>query len=148
MELNNTIHIIKFGDTEFLNIYYCLNNGAAFSKLSGQTILLIVLTSIIILGLLVLMVTKRIKRPIYMLAVSLIIAGGIGNLIDRVFNNGQVVDFIDFRIINFPVFNFADICAVCGAIILMIVVVVDEIREKKHKKTVDNAENNSDDTNN
>ena len=83
-----------------------------------------------------------------MLAVSLIIAGGIGNLIDRVFNNGQVVDFIDFRIINFPVFNFADICAVCGAIILMIVVVVDEIREKKHKKTVDNAENNSDDTNN
>ena len=73
MELNNTIHIIKVGDTEVLNIYYCLNNGAAFSKLSGQTILLIVITSIVILGLLFLMVTKRVKRPVYMAAISLII---------------------------------------------------------------------------
>lgn len=134
MELDNTIHIIKVGDTEVLNIYYCLNNGAAFSKLSGQTILLIVITSIVILGLLFLMVTKRVKRPIYMAAVSLIIGGGIGNLIDRIFNDGLVVDFIDFRLINFPIFNFADICAVCGAGLLMIMVIVDEVREKKKKK--------------
>lgn len=134
MELNNTIHIIKVGDTEVLNIYYCLNNGAAFSKLSGQTIFLIVITSIVILGLLFLMVTKRVKRPVNMAAVSLIIGGGIGNLIDRIFNDGLVVDFIDFRIINFPIFNFADICAVCGAGLLMIMVIVDEIRERKRKK--------------
>ncbi len=134
MELNNTIHIIKVGDTEVLNIYYCLNNGAAFSKLSGQTIFLIVITSIVILGLLFLMVTKRVKRPVNMAAVSLIIGGGIGNLIDRIFNNGLVVDFIDFRLINFPIFNFADICAVCGAGLLMIMVIVDEIRERKRKK--------------
>lgn len=139
LELNNTIHIIKVGDTEVLNIYYCLNNGAAFSKLSGQTILLIVITSIVILGLLFLMVTKRVKRPVYMAAVSLIIGGGIGNLIDRIFNNGLVIDFIDFRIINFPIFNFADICAVCGAGLLMIMVIVDEVREKKKKKTEEQA---------
>lgn len=134
MELNETINLIKFGDTEFLNFYYCLNNGAAFSKLSGQRILLIVMTSLVIAGLLYMMLSKRIKRPVYMAAVSLIIGGGIGNLIDRIFNDGLVIDFIDFRIINFPVFNFADICAVVGAGMLMIVVVVDEIREKKHKK--------------
>lgn len=139
LELNNTIHIIKVGDTEVLNIYYCLNNGAAFSKLSGQTILLIVITSIVILGLLFLMVTKRVKRPVYMAAVSLIIGGGIGNLIDRIFNNGLVIDFIDFRIINFPIFNFADICAVCGAGLLMVMVIVDEVREKKKKKTEEQA---------
>lgn len=45
-----------------------------------------------------------------------------------------MVDFIDFRIINFPIFNFADICAVCGAGLLMIMVIVDEIRERKRKK--------------
>lgn len=147
MELNNTIHIIKVGDTEVLNIYYCLNNGAAFSKLSGQTILLIVITSIVILGLLFLMVTKRVKRSVYMAAVSLIIGGGIGNLIDRIFNNGLVVDFIDFRLINFPIFNFADICAVCGAGLLMMMVVVDELRERKRKKqapeTVDSDDRKS-----
>ena len=139
MELNNTIHIIKVGDTEVLNIYYCLNNGAAFSKLSGQTIFLIVITSIVILGLLFLMVTKRVKRPVYMAAVSLIIGGGIGNLIDRIFNDGLVIDFIDFRLINFAIFNFADICAVCGAGLLMIMVIVDEVREKKKTKTEEQA---------
>lgn len=140
MKLNDTIHLIKIGDTEVLNFYYCLNNGAAFSKLSGQTILLIVITSLVILGLLFLMITKRVKRPVYMAAVSLIIGGGIGNLIDRIFNNGLVVDFIDVRIINFAIFNFADICAVCGAGMLMIVVIVDEIREKKRRKTAQNNE--------
>jgi len=134
MGLNDTIHLIKIGDTEVLNFYYCLNSGAAFSKLSGQTILLVVLTSIVIVGLLVLMIAKKVKRPIHMAAVSLIIGGGIGNLIDRIFNNGLVIDFIDVRIINFAIFNFADICAVCGAGMLMIVVIVDEIREKKRKK--------------
>lgn len=147
MELNETINLIKFGDTEFLNFYYCLNNGAAFSKFSGQRILLIVMTSLVIAGLLFLMLSKRIKRPVYMAAVSLIIGGGIGNLIDRIFNDGLVIDFIDFRIINFPVFNFADICAVVGAGMLMIVVVADEIREKKHKKkqseTTDSDEEHS-----
>ncbi len=141
MQLNDTIHLIKIGDTEVLNLYYCLNNGAAFSRLSGQTILLIVLTSIVIVGLLFLMITKRVKRPVYMAAISLIIGGGIGNLIDRIFNNGLVVDFIDVRIINFAIFNFADICAVCGAGLLMIVVIADEIREKKRKKSA-SAQNN------
>lgn len=147
MNLDETINLIKFGDTEILNFYYCLNNGAAFSKLSGQRILLIIMTSLVIAGLLFLMLSKRIKRPVYMAAVSLIIGGGIGNLIDRIFNDGLVIDFIDFRIINFPVFNFADICAVVGAGMLMIVVVVDEIREKKQKKkqaeTTDSDEEHS-----
>lgn len=145
MELDSAINVIKFGDTEFLNIYYCLNNGAAFSKFKGQTVLLIVVTSLIILVLLFLMITKKVKRPIHMAAVSLIIAGGIGNLIDRIFNDGLVVDFIDFKIINFPVFNVADICAVVGAGMLMVVVIVDEAREKKRKKAETAAD--SDDKN-
>lgn len=140
MRLNDTIHLIKIGDTEVLNLYYCLNNGAAFSKLSGQTNLLVVLTSVVIVGLLALMIAKKVKRPIYMAAVSLIIGGGIGNLIDRIFNGGFVIDFIDVRIINFAIFNFADICAVCGAGMLMIVVIVDEIREKKRKKAAQSGE--------
>lgn len=135
MELKDVIHIIKFGDTEVLNIYYCLNNGAAFSKLSGHRELLIVITSVILLGLLLLMITKKIKRPVHMASVGLIIGGGIGNLIDRIFNGGLVVDFIDFRLINFAIFNVADICAVCGAALLIITVVVDEIREIKNKRT-------------
>lgn len=48
---------------------------------------------------------------------SLLISGGIGNLIDRIFRL-HVIDFIYFKCINFPVFNFADICVVIGVIVI------------------------------
>lgn len=134
MEPSDTIHLIKIGDKEVLNLYYTLNNGAAFSRLSGKTLFLIVITSLVILWLLFLMIAKKVHRPVYLASISLILGGGIGNLVDRIFNNGLVVDFIDFRIINFPIFNFADICAVCGAGLLLLTVIADEIREHKRKK--------------
>ena len=59
---------------------------------------------------------------------ALILAGGVGNLIDRLIT-GSVVDFIDFRLINFAVFNVADICAVVGSIGLLVFVLYDEIKE-------------------
>ena len=145
MELKDTIHIIKFGDTEVLNIYYCLNNGAAFSKLQGHKWLLIIITSVVIIGLLYMMLFKKVKRPVYVAAVGLILGGGIGNLIDRIFNDGLVVDFIDFRLINFPIFNVADICAVCGAGLLMLAVIRDEIKSHKGKKAKFAAEDNDGD---
>lgn len=134
MEPSDTIRLIKIGDKEVLNLYYTLNNGAAFSRLSGKTMFLIIITSLVILWLLFLMVAKKVHRPVYLASISLILGGGIGNLIDRIFNNGLVVDFIDVRIINFPIFNFADICAVCGAGLLLVTVVFDEIREHKRKR--------------
>lgn len=135
MKLFDTISIIKAGDTEVLNIYYCLNSGAAFSSLSGQTTLLIVFTTVVIAVLLFMMITGRVRRPVYIAALGLVIGGGIGNLIDRIFNDGRVVDFIDFRIINFPVFNVADICAVCGAGLVLLALIIDEIRELRKKRT-------------
>ena len=138
MELNQTINLIKIGDTEVLNFYYCLNDGAAFSKFSGQRVFLIVLTSVIMAVFAFLLITKRIKQPVQIAASALILSGGVGNLIDRIFNNGLVIDFIDFRLINFPIFNVADICAVVGAGLLAMSVIVSEIRERKAKKAEEN----------
>ena len=135
MRVSDTVHLIKIGDKEILNFYYTLNNGAAFSKLSGHTFFLVVITSLVILWLLFLMISKKVHRPVYLASISLILGGGIGNLIDRIFNDGLVVDFIDVRIINFPIFNFADICAVCGAGLLFLTVIVDEIREIRRKRS-------------
>ena len=135
MKISDTVHLIKIGDKEILNFYYTLNSGAAFSKLSGKTVFLIIITSVVILGLLILVITKRVRRPVYLCSIALILGGGIGNLIDRIFNDGLVIDFIDVRIINFPIFNFADICAVCGAGLLLLTVIIDEIREIKRKRS-------------
>lgn len=144
MNLKDTINIISFGDINVLNIYYCLNNGAAFSKLSGHRVLLIVFTSVVIAALIVIMLAGKVKRHIHIAALGLIIGGGIGNLIDRIFNDGLVVDFIDFRLINFPVFNVADICAVCGAGLLILSIIADEIRAYKNKRSKPSEDSGSD----
>ncbi|MCH5325270.1 MAG: signal peptidase II [Eubacterium sp.] len=133
MHIHETFPIIAFGDTQVLNITYEQNTGAAFSILEGKQIFLIIVTGAILLGMLFLLLTKRIRRPTYVWCVALILAGGIGNLIDRL-ARGFVVDFIDFRIINFAVFNVADICAVIGSVGLLVFVVTDEIKDYRRKK--------------
>lgn len=134
MELNSTVHLIKSGETEVLNLYYCLNSGSAFSMMEGKTVFLIAVTSVVIAALIVGLLIKKIRRTPYIVAVSLIIGGGVGNLIDRIFNDGKVVDFIDVRIINFAIFNFADICAVVGGLLLCLFVIIDEVKESREKR--------------
>ena len=140
MELHESVHLIKFGETQVLNFSYYLNDGSAFSMFGGQTEMLICVTSLMMGALLCAMVMKQVRRTPYIIAFSLIIGGGVGNLIDRLFNEGLVVDFIDVRIINFAIFNFADICAVCGGIFLCLLVVLDEVRDAREKRAKKSAE--------
>ena len=145
MELHDSIFLIKFGDTQVLNLSYYLNDGSAFSMFEGQTAMLICVTSLMLGAMVCAMVLKHVRRPWYILSFSLVIGGGVGNLIDRIFNDGNVIDFIDVRIINFAIFNFADICAVCGGILLCVLVIIDEVRDVRKKKAEkasvdDNAE--------
>ncbi len=148
MQLNGPpVNLLKIGGKEVLNLYYCTNNGTAFSMLEGKTTFLIVITSAVILVLIAGLLLKKIKRPEFVVSVSLIIGGGVGNLIDRLFRNGSVIDFIDVRIINFAIFNFADICAVVGGILMCLFVIIDEVKESKEKKArkAGEAENDAQD---
>ncbi len=144
MTLHQPVPLIKIGEQQVLNFTYYLNDGAAFSMFGGKTEMLICITSIMIGALLCAMVMKQVKRLPYIVSFSLIVAGGVGNLIDRLFNDGRVVDFIDVRIINFAIFNFADICAVCGGLLLCVLVVVDEIAESRKKKQTDDKSEQTD----
>lgn len=104
-----TIPLIK----DVFHLTYVENYGAAFSILQNKTILLIIITTIALLLSAYLLIFKKITDKVLISGIALVISGGIGNLIDRV-SRGFVVDYLDFRLINFPVFNFADICVVCG----------------------------------
>ncbi len=101
------------------HITYVLNDGAAFSMLQGKTLFLIIITIAIILSALVYLFIKKPKDKLLLLSITLILSGAIGNLIDRV-TMGHVVDFLDFRLINFAVFNVADCYVTIGAILLCI----------------------------
>lgn len=99
-----------------LGYRYAENTGAAFSIFSGITSIIAVLTAILIVGVsLYLFLGKGIPVPARY-GLWLVVAGGLGNLYDRVFY-GYVVDFFDFLFVDFAIFNVADICVTCGAVL-------------------------------
>ena len=115
MYLGETIPLIK----DVFHITYVLNDGAAFSMLQGKTLFLIIFTALIIGAVLVYLFIKKPKDKLLLMSIALILSGAVGNLIDRIMT-GHVVDFLDFRLINFPVFNVADCYVTIGAVLLCI----------------------------
>lgn len=76
----------------------------------------------------------KLKHIMEKVAAVLVISGGIGNLIDRLFR-GYVVDLFQFDFIDFAIFNFADVCVTVGAGIWMIYMVHNEIRLYRNQKS-------------
>lgn len=108
----------------FFYLHHVRNTGSAFSFLADQSWGIYVLTGFsIIVGLAIfvlLILTSANGYKFMSFALTLLVAGAFGNLIDRI-RLGYVVDFLrfDFGSWTFPIFNFADICAVCGTIIII-----------------------------
>ena len=113
------------------------NYGAAWSSFSGQRFLLLGVTAVIIGAVLFVLVRRIVRHPLGVAACCLIVSGGIGNLIDR-FRVGYVVDMFHFEFWpSYPVFNVADICVVCGAILgAVYYVFLYEKYDAKKKETV------------
>ena len=106
-----------------VELRYVLNDGMAFSMLAGKQGILLGVTSLMLIGVLVWLV--RGDMPLLeRLSWTLVLGGGIGNLIDRVLN-GVVVDYINVLFMHFAVFNFADICVCCGVGLLILSILLD-----------------------
>lgn len=101
------------------HLTYVVNEGAAFGVLEGRTALLRSLSLLASLGLIVFAMVSRLTRW-EQVGFGLILAGALGNGIDRFLNDGSVVDFFHFILINFPVFNFADIFINIGLVTILI----------------------------
>ena len=103
-----------------LQLTYVENRGAAFGIFQGRVGLLSLVTLAVLIALAVFLVRGSVRHPAGRWSFCLILAGGFGNLIDRVFR-GFVVDYLDVSpLFSFPVFNFADCCVVCGSILLVL----------------------------
>jgi len=113
----------EVGDTlplwqNVFHLTYVINTGAAFSFFSGQVDMLRWI-SLIVSFILVVFVWRSPKMSLLeQLGYGFILAGAVGNGIDR-FLFGYVVDFFDFRLINFPVFNIADVAINIGVVLLL-----------------------------
>ena len=145
MELYESIPVIP----GVFNFTYIQNDGAAFGMLDDQRWIFLVLSTVAIVGILGFLFWKKPQDKLFLSAMTLIVSGGIGNMIDRV-ALGYVIDFIDFC--AFPnlwkwVFNVADSFVCIGAGIMILWLILDMIKDYKKEKAAANVgeENANDD---
>ena len=98
-----------------LDLTYVQNTGAAFSLFNQHTWILTLISLVMSVILAVALVKKFFRHPLGRVCLSLLLAGAVGNLIDRALQ-GYVVDMFNVLFMNFAVFNVADICVVVGGI--------------------------------
>ncbi len=99
---------------------YTENTGAAWNMFAGQRWLLVGVTAVMLIGMLIVLLSGRFRaHKMAMAGGVLVVAGGLGNLIDRMWR-GYVVDFLKTEFIDFPIFNGADCFVVIGALLLFV----------------------------
>ena len=113
-----------------LSFTYVEYNGVAFGSFAGNRWIFVVLTTALIAAILIYMFKKKPKSKLFYASVALVVGGGIGNLIDRIFY-GYVIDYISLSFFP-PVCNFADFCITVGTVLLMVYVLfISEVGKKE-----------------
>ncbi len=130
-EIGGTAEFLK----GFIDIIYINNKGGAWGILNGYTWALLSITAIVMVVCFTLLLKLGNKNKILFWAITLVLFGGIGNMIDRIFREGNVVDFLHFEFWpTFPIFNVADCAVVVGAGLLIYYFIYDSIKDAKEKK--------------
>lgn len=132
----------------FIDITYIHNDGGAWGMLGGYTWLLISVTIVVMLVCIALLLKYGARDKLMFWAIVLVLSGGIGNMIDRIFRDGNVIDFLHFEFWpTFPVFNVADCAIVVGAGLLILYFFKGIIEEEKQKRKADVVEVSQEDGN-
>lgn len=134
----SSIPVIK----DVFHLTYCQNTGVAFGMFKDSLWLVVILTVFAVGALIYLIYSNYFPTKMSKMAVAFILGGAIGNFIDRL-RLGFVVDLFDFRLINFPVFNVADIAITCGVLLLIIYLLTtkDDIEKVMEQNAVDQSVN-------
>ncbi len=111
----------------FVEIVYAENYGGMMGTFSNMAKVLGVIALIVIVVGFVLLMIKKIRFGFVYICITMILSGGIGNIIDR-FRLGYVIDYINVLFVNFYVFNFADSLVTVGAILLIIYEIYELIK--------------------
>lgn len=140
--LGESRDFLSVGNVDLFDLTYVRNNGAIFGSMSGQRWFLIGFTGLVIIGFIIFFFFAVKRSKWLATAVALFVAGGIGNLIDRI-RLGYVIDMFDFQLFDFAVFNIADICVTCAFVMLIVYVIFIEPKIAKNApKTEKKAEDN------
>lgn len=125
----------------FINLTHVENEGASFGMLSEHRWVFMLFSSIAIIGIIFFLIKQYRRHRFMTVSLALILGGGIGNMIDRVFR-GAVVDFFEFTFVRFAIFNVADMFITFGAVLLGIYIVFYEKKVEESGKAKEGNENN------
>ncbi|WP_019007668.1 signal peptidase II [Cohnella laeviribosi] len=126
MDMEETIPLIP-------NVFHLTshrNRGAAFGILQNQRVFFIVVTIIIVIGIIVYLRKVYREQKFLSFGLSFVLGGALGNFVDRAIK-GEVVDMLDFRLIDYPIFNLADCFIVTGVAIIILHTFLEARIEKK-----------------
>lgn len=116
---------------------YLENTGAAFGILQGHAFTLGLVSIVILAAITLMILSKKISDRLQIWSLALILAGGVGNLIDRL-RLGFVIDYLDFSALGgFPIFNLADIFVVIGTGMLMVHIIFIDGKKTQAKSSED-----------
>lgn len=116
----------------FIEVRYVRNYGGMMGTFEGMGRILGAATVLILAAGIILIILKKIRLGVPYVCITMIIAGGIGNLIDRI-RLGYVIDFINVLFVDFYVFNFADCLVTVGAFLLIFYEIYSLIKDSKKK---------------
>lgn len=119
---------------EVFHLTYVENSGAGFGIFQNFTWLLAAFSAVVAAILIGYVLWKKPKHPCLFAALTFLCGGALGNLVDRI-RLGYVVDFLDFTLIDFPVFNVADCFVTVGAILLAVYIIWFSEDGKNTEKT-------------
>ncbi len=130
-----TVKLLDVGESfplikDVLHFTHVRNTGAAFGMMKDSRWVFMTISTVMIIALGLYLFLGHAENTLYGISLSMIISGGIGNMIDRI-ALGYVVDFIDFTLIDFAVFNGADSFVCVGAGLLILSLIIDLVKESK-----------------
>jgi signal peptidase II len=113
---------------DLFRLQYTANEGAFLGLGSGMPeavrfwVFTVLVAAVLVGGLWFVWVSREMNQPMNLLGVSLILGGGLSNLVDRLLNNGQVVDFMNLGVgkVRTGIFNFADLAIMAGLGVLLV----------------------------
>lgn len=121
----------------FIQLHYVENDGAMMGLMQGKTTFMIIAAAAVLIILFALIFSKKIKFGFLYICLVMVVSGGIGNIIDRIFR-GFVVDYIEVLFVDFYVFNFADCLVTVSAFLIIGYEIYDLIKDSKRKKVSTN----------
>ena len=117
----------------FLQFSYYENDGAMMGMMNGKIVTMTVLAVICLAVIAFVIFSGKIKFGVDYCCIVLMMSGGLGNIIDRIFR-GYVIDYIEVLFIDFYIFNFADCLVTCAAVLMICYQIYELIKENKAKK--------------